>query len=72
VTAFAINDAYGLTALIILAVVVVVAMILGYRAVRGEPRTHRTRLGVFVERDKFEDDDENDDVTRSWPRQEDP
>ena len=61
------HDGFAFGALCILAIVVIVAMVLVYRGFRGDPKTHRTRLGV-VERDRFEDE-QDDDPTRNWPRE---
>jgi hypothetical protein len=54
------HDGFAFGAFSIVAVVVVIVVVLGYRIARGEPKTHRTRLGVFVERDRFPDEDEED------------
>lgn len=55
------------------AAVVVVLLVLGYRLVRRDSGIRVTRLGVFVERERFEDVDGRDDgepdgeITREWP-----
>lgn len=54
------HDGFAFGALCIVALLALVAMILAYRVFRGEPKTHRTRLGVFVERDRFDEPEE-------WP-----
>jgi hypothetical protein len=54
------HDGFAFGAFSIIAVVVVIVVVLGYRIARGEPKTHRTRLGVFVERDRFPDEDEEE------------
>ena len=55
------HDGFAFGAFTIVAIVVVIVVILGYRIARGEPKTHRTRLGVFVERDRFDDEPESHD-----------
>lgn len=60
------TDGYGLAATVVVACVIVIASILAYMIVRGETRIKRTRLGVFVERDKF--DEEPDESTDIWPK----
>jgi len=54
------HDGFAFGAFSIVAAVVVIVVILGYRIARGEPKTHRTRLGVFVERDRFPEDEEEE------------
>jgi hypothetical protein len=61
-----VTDGYGLAATIVIACVIVIAVVLAYMVVRGETRIKRTRLGVFVERDKFEE--EPDESTDIWPK----
>lgn len=65
-TSLAVTDGYGLAATVVVACVIVIASILAYMIVRGETRIKRTRLGVFVERDKF--DEEPDESTDIWPK----
>jgi hypothetical protein len=65
-TSLAVTDGYGLAATIVIACVIVIAVVLAYMVVRGETRIKRTRLGVFVERDKFEE--EPDESTDIWPK----
>jgi hypothetical protein len=50
----------GVFALGIVSVVVVIGMILAYKANRRDPKTHRTRLGIYIERDRFEEEDEKE------------
>jgi hypothetical protein len=74
VLGLAVTDGYGLAATIVVACVLVVAVVLGYMIIRGETRIQRTRLGIFVERDKFDEPDAIDPVdpseadTRVWRR----
>lgn len=37
--------------------IIVIAMILGYRLINRDPNVRRTRWGVFVERDHFDEDE---------------
>ena len=73
-TALAVTDGYGLAATVVVSCVIVIAVILAYMVVRGETRIQRTRLGVFVERDKFEEEPPDDDdhtlgsQEKEWPR----
>jgi hypothetical protein len=52
------HDGFAFGAFTIAAVIVLVLLVLGYRIIRGESLVHRTRLGVFVERDRYPDEDE--------------
>jgi hypothetical protein len=59
VTAVTVNsDGWGFAALLIVVTAAVVVIVLGYRILRGESLIHRTRLGVFVERDRYEETEE--------------
>jgi hypothetical protein len=49
------HDGFAFGAFTIVAVVVLVLLVLGYRIIRGESLIYRTRLGVFVERDRYEE-----------------
>ena len=51
----------------IAAVVVIVALILGYRLVSKRPTIGTTRFGVFIERDPIEDEDD-EDTQQLWPK----
>jgi len=44
----------------VIVVAFVFVVILGYRIVRGESMVRKTRLGIFVERDRFPDDEEEE------------
>lgn len=58
-TAVTINsDGWGFAALLVICIAAVVVIVLGYRIIRGESLIHRTRLGVFVERDRYPDEPE--------------
>jgi hypothetical protein len=57
--------------LLVCAAVVVVA-VLAFRLLNRDPGVRRTRFGVFVERDRYPDDEqEEEEVTRQWPRRDD-
>lgn len=75
--------AWDFKSLFLLAFVLVVAMILGYRLMHRDPRVWRTRYGFFIERDRDrydgEDeaapdthhiDPENEDTKIDWPKRE--
>jgi hypothetical protein len=57
VTAGLFSGDVGLGVVIVIAIVFVIAMIIGSRAFRRDPNLRRTRIGWFVERDRFNDDD---------------
>lgn len=42
---------------IVLAVLVVIALALGYRLLNRDPTVRRTRYGFFVERDRYDEPD---------------
>jgi len=44
----------------VIVVAFVFVVVLGYRIVRGESMVRKTRLGIFVERDRFPEEDEDD------------
>lgn len=50
----------GLAALGIISVVIVIGMFLAYKSHRQDPKTHRTRLGIYIERDRFEDEEKKE------------
>lgn len=60
-----------------IAVVVIIAMVLGYRLMHRDDRIWRTRYGFFAERDRYQNDDEVEeppaaaDETQVWPRRDD-
>ena len=64
----------GVAVISIVSVVVVIGMFLVYRTHRADPKTRRTRFGVYVERDRFEEPDEiidpDEDDTRILRRHE--
>jgi hypothetical protein len=37
-------------------IIIVIAMVLGYRLINRDPNVRRTRWGIYVERDHFEDE----------------
>lgn len=53
----------------IAAVVLVVLLVLAYRLLRRDSGIRITRLGVFVERERFDDD--QDELRDDWPRGDD-
>jgi hypothetical protein len=57
-----VDSGYTVAAIFIVASAIVIVIILGYRIIRGESLIHRTRLGIFVERDRFEEPDELPEV----------
>lgn len=64
-------NGHGIAALIIVAVVFVIAIAVGARLLR--PTTFRVaRMGVFVERQRFEDEPQeletDPDATQEWPK----
>lgn len=42
--------------LITTGLIIVLAMVLGYRLINRDPNVRRSRWGVFVERDRFDDE----------------
>lgn len=72
-TAVTVNsDGWGFAALLIVVTAAVVVIVLGYRILRGESLIHRTRLGVFVERDRYEEPDEPGEPAAEDTRELDP
>jgi hypothetical protein len=55
-TGIEISNGWGFAAVCVLVAAFVFVTVLGYRIIRGESLVHRTRLGVFVERDRFDDE----------------
>jgi hypothetical protein len=51
------HDGFAFGAFSIVAVIVLILLILAYRIMRGESLTYRTRLGVFLERDRYPDEE---------------
>ena len=49
--------------LVVIGVLIGLAMILMYRLIHRDPTVSKTRWGVFVERDRYPDDDED----AGWP-----
>ena len=73
--------AWDFKSLFLLAFVLVVAMILGYRLMHRDPRVWRTRYGFFIERDRHDGEDEvapdthridpaDEDTKIEWPQRE--
>jgi hypothetical protein len=56
------NGDIGLGVVIVLAVVAIVAMVLLARAIRRDSNVRLTRIGWFVERERYETDGED-----AWP-----
>ena len=72
-TAVTVNsDGWGFAALLIVVTAAVVVIVLGYRILRGESLIHRTRLGVFVERDRYEEPEEPGEPASEDTRELDP
>lgn len=62
---------HGLGLAAIIGLLVALGLVLAFRiAQRGNPKPRRTRIGVFIERDRFPEDGGNEDdeaITRTWP-----
>ena len=54
--------------LLAIGLLLALALILGYRLLDRDPRVRRTRYGFFVERDRFEDDEEDEMITQRWSK----
>lgn len=72
-TAALFNGTHGVAAVAIIATVVSLGLILAFRVAQGgNPKPRRTRVGVFVERDRYQDEPSADEAqTRTWPRRDD-
>jgi len=63
-------DGLTLGAIAILAVVVCF-LALVIRSFKRDRDTYVTRVGFFIERERFDDEDEEDTAIRHWPERED-
>jgi hypothetical protein len=50
------------------AAVLALALVLAFRLIRRDSGIRITRLGVFVERERFDDEPVDDDPTQEWPQ----
>jgi hypothetical protein len=58
-TALTISNGWAFATVVVIVAAFVFVVVLGYRIIRGESLVHRTRLGVFVERDRFPDEQQS-------------
>jgi len=60
---------------LIVAVVIVIALILGFRLMHRDPSVKSTRYGFYVERERYDEEivppNERDTAEHHWPRRED-
>ena len=58
------SSGIGLGVVIVLAVLAVIAMLIGAKILRREQQIRLTRLGWFIERERFPDDE--DERRKEW------